>query len=739
MKSSLAYIMLLFFLCQLNAQMIELPGERVYLSIDNSFYNIGDTVTVSAQLFGAGEKQRALSEYIYVELFNNQDSVLLRKKVRCIQGKAVSFQIQLEHFWLEPVFYLRAYTRLMQNFSPTTYPVVEIPIGHPMLAASEQAPGVRCSFFPEGGQWVNGETQNLTVYLTDDQGSPLPASFYILNHTDTVTRGVTFSSGLQTIRLHPKEGDQFHLSVSNQGEHFSFPLPERAEGHTLQATINRNKIYYKVFSAKEPIGKERLFVYYSGMGLEEISLTEKQRSGILSAEGVEDALFVLFLTNEEGDIIAQTALWKRNTQPALSLEKKEYEANEVLRLQNGLQDDIHLYCRVVKSNQPASSAIIQSELGSELASPVPFPSTYLTSSSRDVLKEVEAWMRTTCLTRFHLPDVIQKDFKYAYQPETMQLFTGKVTHQSDKPLKGGTIVAYNAETNEVNEGMVSEQGRYSIPVSDFTEGSHFFLQAHPWKGKADFYKYIPDDETFPPVTNPFRQNHIRRKYAETTAGYRDSTSFFYQVDEAGNRDYIMPEITVKARSKQEKYISTEKFYKMNHIDEETIDERNYSRLEDIIEDMPGVNIVYSPTAEGQRPIPILKSSRGISAVHSGETSGTPVLVDGVRMELQEALDMLSPQQIKSVEFLKPWQTNAVTFGALEGALSITTRGIKKENVTSKGFFYYPMGLTQGKEYLKSQVRAPSDPGEYELLVDIITKENKVLSYRLPFTVKKFYQ
>lgn len=71
MKSSLAYIMLLFFLCQLNAQMIELPGERVYLSIDNSFYNIGDTVTVSAQLLGAGEKQRALSEYIYVELFNN--------------------------------------------------------------------------------------------------------------------------------------------------------------------------------------------------------------------------------------------------------------------------------------------------------------------------------------------------------------------------------------------------------------------------------------------------------------------------------------------------------------------------------------------------------------------------------------------------------------------------------------------------------------------------------------------
>ena len=98
--------------------------------------------------------------------------------------------------------------------------------------------------------------------------------------------------------------------------------------------------------------------------------------------------------------------------------------------------------------------------------------------------------------------------------------------------------------------------------------------------------------------------------------------------------------------------------------------------------------------------------------------------------------MFSPQQIKSVEFLKPWQTNAVTFGAIDGALYITTRGVKKENVVSKGFFYYPMGLTIGEEYSRSQIHAPSYPGKYELLVDVITKENAIYSYRLPFTVKR---
>lgn len=738
MNKLLTCVVLLFFLCHLYAQMIELPSERIYLSPDRSFYNIGDTINLSAQLFGTGSKRAALSEYIYVELFNEQDSVLLRKKVRCVQGEAVSFPVQLDHFWLGSVFYLRAYTRLMQNFSPETYPVVEIPIRHPLMVASEQVPGIRCSFYPEGGQWVNGDVQNMTVYLTDDHGNPLSASFHILNHKDTVAAGTTFSSGLQTIRLHPKEGDEFRLSVYNQGEHFLLSLPARQEaGHTLQAVINRNRIYYKVISAKEQIDKERLFVYYAGTGLEEVSLAEKQRSGIISLAEEEKGLFILILTNQKGDILSQTTLWKKEMQPMLSLEKKEYVFNELLRLHVDMQDAIYTYCRVVKRNQQAYPAVIQSELRSELASLVPFPSTYFTALSKEALSEVEAWIRTTRLARFHLPDVIRDDFKYKYQPETIQLFTGKVTYKSDKPLKGGTIVAYNTETDEVNEGVVSELGRYTIPISDFSEGNHFFLQAHPPKGKADFYKYIPDDETYPLVNNPYRQNLILRKYAETTTGYQDSSNFFYQVDEVGNRDYIMPEITVKARSRQKKPASTEKFYKMNYIDEEAIDERNYSRLEDIIQDMPGVNIVYPfPDNGEQRPVPILKSLRGASTAHGGETNGIPILVDGVRMELLEAFDMISPQQIKSVEFLKPWQANAVTFGAIDGVLCITTRGMNRENVVSKGFYYYPMGLTIGEAYSGSLPQAPSDPGEYELLVDVITKENAVYSYRLPFTVKR---
>lgn len=738
MKNSFPYIVSFissFFAFYLNAQMLELPTERIYLSLNKGFYKIGDTVSVSAHLFGTGEKRPARSEYIYIELFNDQDSVLLSKKIKCVSGSAISFPLQLEYTWRDSILYLRAYTRLMQNFKPETFPTIEIPVGQPQSEPIKQTSGIKCSFFPEGGQWINGEIQNMTLYLTDHFGAPLSVPFHILNHTDTVAYGITSPSGLQTIRLQPEEEDEFRLSAYNEGERFSFLLPPREkEGLVIQAVINRNKIYYKVLSRKKAIGKKRLFVYCAGLGLEEIGLTEKQCHGIISI-AEEDGLFVLMLTDQKGEIISQTALWRKEIQPIFFLNKKEYAPNERLHLQTALPDSLHAYrtyFRIIKRNQRASSAITQSVLGSEIISPVPFPLSYLVSPTKETYKEVEAWMRTVRLASFHLPDMIQEDFRYRYQPETVLQFTGTVMNPGNKPLKGGTIIAYNAETMQVSEGKISESGHYAIPVPDFLEGSHFFLQAHPAKDKADFYIYIPDDDTIPPIINLHRQEYVSLRNPEMETHSQNNTKILHQVDEEENPTYIMPEIIVKARSRQEKSVSTEKFYKTNYMDEETIKKRNYSRLEDIIADIPGISIVYG---DGKGSKPLLKGQRGISVLHGGETSGIPILVDGMRMELQEAFHLISPHQIRSVEFLKPSQTNAVTFGAIEGALCITTQGRQKDDIISKGFLYDPQGLSHGNAYMEKRTYSPSYPGEYELLVDVVTQENAVYSYRIPFSVK----
>lgn len=316
------------------------------------------------------------------------------------------------------------------------------------------------------------------------------------------------------------------------------------------------------------------------------------------------------------------------------------------------------------------------------------------------------------------------------------MFTGRVTYKSGKPLKGGSIVAYNSVTNQVDAGEIDSKGRYLISITDFKEGDYFFLQAHPAKGTAGFYEYIPDNDTFPSVVNRLHYYRLDHKYAEVSASYQDSSGFTYRVDEFGNRDYIMPEITVKARSRQDKAVSTEKFYNVTYLDEEELDRRNYVDMENVFMDMPGVSFFWSTVKDEQgmdKRMPRLISSRGFSTLKGGDLV---ILLDGQRIPLEEVVNLLSVRDVSSVELLKPWQTNAVTFGAVNGAVLVTT---KKEGrsaeITSKGFYYYPRGLVQGKKFSDKTIQAPSTPGLYDLLIDLVTNKREVHSYRLPFVVR----
>lgn len=731
MRNHITCLFMLLALCQLKAQQTKLPSERIFIYPEQSSYDPGDTVRVHGQLFASSRQQPFYSQYVYVELFNLKDSVLIRKKTRCDNDGSFSLPVITDFDWPKDIYYLRAYTRLMQNFHPESYPVTELPLGLKPFISEENVPGVKCFFYPEGGQLVDdGGAQNMTVYFTDGNGMPLQIPFILLSKTDTLFRAASSLSGLQTIRFYPSKDKEYSLSVNYKGEDFSFSIPDRTENHTLQAILSREEIRYKILPENKRINKERLFIFHPATGLEEMVLTEKQRAGILNIPQKESGLYILFLTDENANPIAQCALWKKRDIPDIALAQNEYLPGERILLKTDYPA-AKVHYRVLKKGQMMAPGGMQSEFDCELLSPVPFPKSCFTYNKGETEQDLEAWLRTARFIRFDLPKVLNKDFQYKYQPEIQTVFRGLVTRKSSKPLRNGTIVAYNTMTNLVNEGIIDNNGRYTLTVDDFEEGDRFFLQAHPPKGTADFYDYTPDNDTFPPVINRLQTNLFNRKYAETNVSYQDSSGFFYKVDNLGNRDYLIPEITVKARTKRDKYISTEKFYKTNYIDEEDMEKHNYTKLEDIIADMPYIHIAWND--DSNPPEPILVSTRGISTLKGG---AIVILVDGKRMTLEEALNIVSPQQIATVELLRPWQTNAMTFGAIGGAFSITTkRNRGAENVISKGFYYYPIGLTQGNRKQKDNIIAPSSPGSYELLVDMVTERNETFSYKLPFTVR----
>ena len=116
--------------------------------------------------------------------------------------------------------------------------------------------------------------------------------------------------------------------------------------------------------------------------------------------------------------------------------------------------------------------------------------------------------------------------------------------------------------------------------------------------------------------------------------------------------------------------------------------------------------------------------------------GLVVLVDGTRTDPNEVVEY-SPAQIESIEFLSAREALLHTFGAINGALLITTRKLSKSgtDVQSKGILYRPMGVSNLEQPFVpvSKIKLPSSPGRYKLLVDCISSQN-VFSYEYPIEI-----
>lgn len=91
------------------------PLEKLYLHLDKSSYDCGGTIWFKAYLLTAtGHLPFAVSKFIYVELFDNRDSLVYRKKIK-EQDSVFSGNIKLESDLQEGEYTIRAYSLWMLN------------------------------------------------------------------------------------------------------------------------------------------------------------------------------------------------------------------------------------------------------------------------------------------------------------------------------------------------------------------------------------------------------------------------------------------------------------------------------------------------------------------------------------------------------------------------------------------------------------------------------------------------
>ena len=707
-------------------------SEQIYLNLHQTSYQPGDTLLLEGQVTCmADDRFLPYSNYLYIECFNKKDSVLVRQKVSCKDNGYFSTQLPTEYEWPSDVYYLRAYTRLMQNFSYDSFAQQPFLLGKEFPKKEERIYEARCLVAPSGGKLVAGYPQTVAVMLTNEATFPISAQLQLMSEKgDTLGVVQTSASGMAQLRFIPTFGLKYYLTSHIDGRDYQFPLPDATRDIKVQGSLNGKKLNFQILNGKET--EKVLYTYDRLNGLTRTPV--EKDNGILMLDEVPETV-TLFLTDAANNILSEYTLSSKVTRESSIQMAEAIKANEAIGYELPITTEgKRVMTRIVAENDLlASSAEGALKYLADYASPLPFPQHLYATDEATFNNDLHAWLSTAKFKRFKLADALQKDTAmYVYAPEQVLSFSGKIEKTSKRPLKGGQLVAYHTEKDYVYDvSLDSDSARFVMAVDDFMEGENFFLQAITPKGKPDFANYKVDEEVYPALLNKRRFHLPTSQYADSEVIIGNTLNLSYNIDKDNERNYTLPNVTVKARVRMEKPKDTHEFYNLNFANRDKIEEKAYTSLYDILKDMPGIRVIQTSDTEQSY---MIISSRGQATM---TYTPLPLLIDGTRTMDYDFYLHIPAFELEYVKVLRAWEALKYTFGAIDGAILVKTRNYsQRDPLPSKGAMYSPTGLSPLSHPYKEMPASSLScckPGRYRLLVDVIDSEG-IKSYEHSFEV-----
>lgn len=740
--------------------------ERLFLAPEKENGVPGDTLWVEGQLRAADSSFSSLSRYVYLECLNAQDSLLGRWKAACDSTGYFQVGLPTQIEWEPSVYYVRGYTRWMQNFAAESYSVVPFLMGVPLPRRSEGR-ALQVQAFPEGGKLVDGFLQNVAICVTDADGFPIEAERILLlnNRNDTVARNIaTTESGLGRLTFMPQLGETYRLQIPYEGRDFLLPMEAERGMTTLQAMVNRNRLMCRVLSTRTD-ADWHLYLYHADKGMMEIPVNAKQRMAVMSLEGFASGCLALFLTDTAQNVVSERLLWladgaETRNLPICHLEKATYLPGEPIHYNIEETNNACVFARIVPMDDLlATQAAEALHFGNDVFSPVRFP--FLEANAwKEQAGDLDNWLCTTRFVRFPLKQYLLGEMKYPYYIEDVMLISGKAVDRKGKPFGPGLIDVQDKKAQMFYSGVIDKEGKFTITIDDYPMGSAFRLIAKNSKGKVQDCGFEIEELPFPAVLIPRRfslpdeGNHAE----EIMVG---DTSLQYSVDENNQKVYQIDKITVQSR----RPIDIQEISRMptNYIEREELEKYGSMSVRSMLGRFPAIQITRNGSGSGagtlqgtlkklqardelytsNRVTDQMASTReygettiewksirfeGFHALGGGSARRLQVVVDG---ELQMGnIDYIldwSAGDIRSIELMKPTDTRCAIYGTPSGAILIETMYGTPESKEKKGQTIYPFGLSTSTRRKPQTLYAPMQPGRYRLLWDVITPNKQIFS------------
>lgn len=492
---------------------------------------------------------------------------------------------------------------------------------------------------------------------------------------------------------------------------------------------------------------QRLYAFHPDLGLQSLEWSE---TGILDLGGLREGMLTFFLVDDKNAIISERSVWVNGVsrgEPQLSDAVMGEDGNIGLYWSSDLPEGATLHVRLLeKDGWTVPYAESSLKWCNGMVSPLDFPIRYFSETDGERRVDLQAWTQSAIFARFDVKKLLDEGFSYPHYVEQEMALKGRVTDQRQHPLDEGSVTAWHEKSGQFFQSELDNEGNFYIPVDDFSNGDEFYLLAKyegTRPGMKEF-RYELLDESVPEIhVNDGLEDRGWYVVIQDSLGLDKSN---YGVD----KNNLLPEVQVGAKSLESKNESSEKYYGNNYVDAEKIKEHNYSDMLPILRSMPGILVVKNPvyTDSFRRNITtneyVIRSTRTSTVLHNSdsEEKSITIVLDGNSVGPDEIIH-LNVHDISSVQYLKPHEAlkEKGVFHAVDGALVIKTKTARETvnelNDKRGGIYSVPVGLSNFGMTYRPTLSYPDlleMKGEYRLVVDLVSKE-RISSYEWPIRIK----
>ena len=664
--------------------------EKLYLHLDRTHYIPGEKLWFKAYLVNAYSNEYPVSSrYIYVELITPADSITARVMIRPEQGLYYG-AIPLSDELAEGTYKLRAYTRYMENQGVESFFNKSIQIGN--FIAEQINPDYDVSFFPEGGNLLDGVLCRIAFKALNANGYSEEISGYIVNETgDTLVNKVnSYHNGMGLIDFISKKEERYYLVCKNKKSvEKRFELPKALSGtYSLQTFWRKNELLViRKNSSDVPTQAPLYLLIHQTGNLYYWSKWEENTVLTFSKDQLPQGVLQILLFDDKLNPLSERLVFSNKHDFAslsVTTDKSEYDIREKVVVNLQAKDDIglstagHLSVAITDNRDVVvdstthiiSTLLLSSELRGHIENPgyyfqpTPEAEIYL-----DLVMRIHGWRR------YHIPAVLKGEYTYPRIPvEEAQSFTGEVQRLiNSKPIKDSNVTLWISSPGStgyyLNQTLTDEKGRFSFDQLELPDSLKVFVQSLN-KGSSHV-RLTLDSPEYPALlsTNkwlPYFRNQQKEEAIE---------AYTYKARQRTLDDNMqlvqLEDIEVVASKKVEKEDPYQSHYSSIFTkawDQEAIERSSVSRLIDFFYQVPGVRVVD----QKDEKYLIVRSSASLE-------SSIPalILIDGMEVEPEYALTVLDISVVARIEVFK--SSDAVVFGAkgAYGAVNIILKDAEK--------------------------------------------------------------